>query len=507
MKKSRYVEESGQPSLAELAEAQGISPEELEEKMAKMKAKLKPGKKRGSANNRKTKVGPKMTSAGFPIKSGNQQLIAYDLSDNPYSSILGNGSEKGDVTATQALAEVDKFVEGITKASQNSSAKIGRKDYKELRKKIFNELAKAGVKGVDNDILKAAEVTDDMDDATEKKMLNLLSMPYGYDEEYDVEDEEGPKNKHGQPKVYKDKVPISGPYKSLISSFGLSPYSGKVTRADTGGSRYMDSNPFQGLMLDWNMDKLKNTAANKNKMVDLLDGAEKGTLTDKDLDLITDLYEAYLIDKRIANEISKSTGVDYEPMSVESPSVNIKDVGDAEEFDMDLVDMDMALDEFAEESRNYSRRKIMKLTRQDKQRQKLVIEETKRHFDKKKKALINFVEESVEGLTEPQSNRVKTRLKGKSGKWIKNNINSVIRKVVEEGLASKRRLIRENREVDGKRLIKESRGENSGRRVVNEKGESLVEESRNAKSKRRRVVEEEAIVQTNDDYSKASQYL
>jgi len=455
------------------------------------------------------KVGPKMTSQGFPIKDAKNQLIAYDLSDNPYSSIFGSSNEKGDVTATQALAELESFVEGITKASDNSSAKLDRKAYKELRKKIFNELSKAGVKGISQEILNAVDVTDDMDDATEKKLLKMLSVPYGFDVETDVEDEEGPKDKKGNPKVYKDKISLGGPYKSLITLFGLSPYSGKVTRDDTGGSRYMKSNPYQGLMMDWNMDKLKNTAADKAKMTDLFDSAASGTLTDKDLDVITDLYESYLVDKRIADEISKATGVGYEGDIL--PDEPIDDYDDYELDDNDYLEVedDSFEDEFGyEESKQYKRRDHMKLTRQEKQRQKLIIEETRRHFDRKKKALINFVEESVEGLTEPQANRVRTRLKGKSGKWIKNNINSVIRKVVEEGLASKRRLIRESREVDGKRLIKESRGENSGRRVVNEKGESLVEESKAIKKKRRRiVVEEDTIVKTNDDYSKASQYL
>jgi hypothetical protein len=75
-------------------------------------------------------------------------------------------------------------------------------------------------------------------------------------------------------------------------------------------------------------------------------------------------------------------------------------------------------------------------------RQKRIIEEAKRSLTKpkkeNKKPLSEFVEESVSVLPNKQAIEVKRRLSGMKRSEIESNINSVIRKVVEESLRAKK---------------------------------------------------------------------
>jgi hypothetical protein len=178
----------------------------------------------------------------------------------------------------------------------------------------------------------------------------------------------------------------------------------------------------------------------------------------------------------------------------------------------DIVEVDTLLKGVAEESNKINKstgEKSMKLQREEAQRRRLVIEESRRYFDKKKTALVDFVEESLEGLTKNQTIKVKRKLSGRNGEWVKKNISSVIRKVVEDGLKSKRKLIKESRS-ESRTLIVESKGVDSNRKVnrPKSKGMSLVEESiSHKKHLNENVIEESVIVKNNDDYSKAGDFM
>jgi len=501
----KFLEESEkvtkQPSLEDLAAQQGISTEELKAMMDKEKKRMKrfTPKKKARTPKREIKnvIGHTIDDSGI-----DDQVINYDVSNNKHSGLFaGNaGDNKGVKTAFEAMNDMKEWITQLSNVSDSKEPETDRVAYKQLRKDIFNELSNAGVPGVSNDILALADSTEDLDDKNEKKLLKAIASPYGYDE---VEDEWDDK-KTGEVRKTKAKDAIRGPYRSLISSLGLTPYFGAVTKDDTGGSRYMKTNPYKALFMDWSMDKDKANIGRSDKLNNLLDGAAGGNLSEDDLNTVEELYETFLIDKRIADEISDVTGVNYEDFYT-NPVGRVKEESEAP--DADVAEMDDAMTNLSEESRRLTRRRTMKLSRQEKQRQKLVIEESRRHFDKKKKALINFVEESVDGLTVSEERKAKSRIKGRSGKWIKGNIKSVIRKAIEESLASRRELIRDSRTNSNDRLVQESRGDDRRRTRKGKNGKSLVEESIKAKSRRKPLVEESRIEDTNDDYSKASQFL
>ena len=507
--KQLIEEASEQDQLEALAKAQGISLDELLAAKEKMQSKLKKGKPRGSANKGGNKLGKRMSSAGISLGDGIvDQVIKYDVSNNKFNSVFGTDAKdtKGEVEALVALRDIDTFIKGVSKASDEGSAKLDRVPFKEFRKDVFSELSKAGVSSLDGEISKLVEVTDDLDDATEKVLLKKLISPYGIDksEEYDAESE----------KIEKVKTPIKGPYRSFIAQMGLTPYSGKENRETTGGSRYMKSNPFSALAMEWNMDDFKGKVGDRQNLNNLLDAAAEGKLTDAQEKEVTELYEAYLVDKRIADKMADVTGFDYEKAGDSLPAKDTKvdevdDVDDAE-----LGDIDLALNELGEESRTYRAKgagsKTMKMLKEERQRRKLVIEESRRYFSKKKTALVDFVEESLEGLNVTQTVSVKRKLSGKNGEWIKENISTVIRKVVEEGMKSKRKLIKESRS-EGRSLVIDSKGEEVNRKVnrTESKGMSLVEESVSNKklNEKETLVEEERIVDNGDEYSKAGQFM
>ncbi len=490
------------PSLEDLAAAQGITPEELMRQKEELKAKLARTSKAMGRTPRKPVAKPQARREGSDTGI-RDQVIEFNTANNKFNGILKSNAKEtsGEVTALNALRTMHNFIKGIDKAAGSTAAKLDRKPYKELRKTLLTELAKNGVSSLNGEIMHAVNVTDDMDDETEKRLLKLLASPYGVDKSEVYDEESG--------EIEKVKSPIKGPYRSFISQMGLSPYFGNITKKETGGSRYMATNPYSAISMEWNMDDEKRGISNSSNLNKLLDGAAAGKLKPSDLEYVQDLYESYLVDKRIADEIADATGVDYSKLADKADVQPAKEDSDIPEDE--LIDVDMDLEDLAEEQRNLQNKaieeKLMKLNKEESVRRKMIIEESRKYFSDKKKTLVSFVEESLEGLTVSQAKRVKSKLTGKNGEWIKKNISSVIRSVVEESLRSKRKLIRESRS-EGRSLVVESRGRDDRHAVTENDTRSLVEESVNAKMKRKpNLIEESAPVVTNDAYSKAGMFL
>ena len=455
-----------------------------------------------------------MTKNGIVANSGKEQVIDYDTSQNEFGKIYQNktGNEKGTISAKDALLEIGNFVNAISQVSKPNSTYLERPEFRKIRSEIVKELKKGGV-NIDPELYKLLIDTNPKDDdEIENKIYKTIGLPYGSKREKEWKETEP----FDDIKPRNFNAPILGPYRSLLAQLSLDKYKGARGKKETGGSRFDRTNPYKGLAVEWISDDLKSAAGNLGDFNKLLDYASEGKLKAPDLELIRELYEAYLIDKRIADAIAKAGAKDWKDyLKSKSYEPSYEDIEDIEIDDIDLdKELQDMMSELEEEGINIRKkhkwRYIMeqrKLRKEEKHRRKLIIEEARQFFAKKKKSLIDFVEESIQGLDYYDKQDVKELLKGKKGSWIRNNIHTVIRAVVEESIKNKRELIKESRK-DKRTLVVESKGDYTLRKNKTNRKKSLIEENRKQKLKRKnKLVEEDNIITTNDDYSKAGQYL